>query len=267
MSVRRRASAVGRASLHEMMRARESARVSDKPDTLSPTQKIYGRATFSLLLPFLKPGFYHVKRALNSEPKVQVYFLSSGSNHPRDCCKVLLVSGRRSYTRDVSWEHPQEVFAGLPPAALGGDSPSPVPLPTAVLIPREDEGVWYESAPIPSRSPVPAQPSSAPSRAPPVPAQSSSAPSMTSLVPSRASPVASRPSPVPSLAPLMPSPMSSPSTSPPPLQQQQQQTTLSRGVPRELGDYFSGPVDEGEPQQLGQMRGPHAIRKVMGVGR
>ena len=48
-----------------------STRVSDKPDMLSPYQKLYGRAPFPRLLPFLKPGFHHVKRALKSEPKAQ----------------------------------------------------------------------------------------------------------------------------------------------------------------------------------------------------
>ena len=80
-----------------------SARVSDKPDMLSPYKKVYGRAPFPRLLPCLKPGFHHVKTALKSEPKVQAcFFWNSGSHHQRGCCKVLFVSGRRSYTRDVT---------------------------------------------------------------------------------------------------------------------------------------------------------------------
>ena len=102
-----------------------SARVSDKPGMLSPCQKLYGRAPFPRLLPFLKPGFHLVKRALKSEPKTQVcFFLNSGSNRSRDSCKVLLVSGRRSYTRDVTLEHPREAFAGLLPATWGKDTPA-----------------------------------------------------------------------------------------------------------------------------------------------
>ena len=46
-----------------------SARVSDKPDRLSPFHKLYGGAPLLRLLPFIKPDFYHVKRALKSEPK------------------------------------------------------------------------------------------------------------------------------------------------------------------------------------------------------
>ena len=90
-----------------------SARVSDKPDMLSSFEKMYGKAPFQALLPFLKPGRYHVKWALKSEPKAQTsLFLISGSNHPRDYCKVLLVSGRRTYSHEVTCEHPQEAFAG-----------------------------------------------------------------------------------------------------------------------------------------------------------
>ena len=112
------------ACVHASDASNVSARVSDRPGMLSPYQKLYGRAPLPRLLPFLKPGFHHVKRTLKSEPKAQVcFFLNSGSNHPRDCCKVLLVSGRRSYTRDVTWEHPQEAFAGLMPAAWGARTP------------------------------------------------------------------------------------------------------------------------------------------------
>ena len=46
-----------------------SARVSDKPGMLLPYLKLDGRAPFPRLLPFPKPGFHHVKRALKSEPK------------------------------------------------------------------------------------------------------------------------------------------------------------------------------------------------------
>ena len=134
------------------------ARVSDKPGMLSPYQKLYGRAPFPRLLPFLKPDFHHVKRALKSEPKAQVcFFFNSGSNHPRDCCKVLLVSGRRSYTRNATWEHPREAFAGLLPAAWGKDTPSPGPSLSEAQMPPEDGEVWHEPAPMPSRtSPGPA---------------------------------------------------------------------------------------------------------------
>ena len=92
-SVRRRAFAADRplwaeVCVHANDAINVSARVSDKPDMFSPYQKLYGRAPFPRLLPFLKPGFHHVKRALKSERKAQAcFFLNSGSNHPRDCCK------------------------------------------------------------------------------------------------------------------------------------------------------------------------------------
>ena len=42
------------------------ARVGDKPDKLSPYQTFHGRPPFPWLLPFLKPGFHHVRRTLKS---------------------------------------------------------------------------------------------------------------------------------------------------------------------------------------------------------
>ena len=106
-----------------------TARVRDKPDKLSPYQEFHGKASFPRLLPFLKPGFYHVKWTPKSEAKVQAcFFLIGGSYHPSDCCKILLTSGRRSYTKDVTWKHPRKAFVGLLPAVWGGRTP-PQPLP------------------------------------------------------------------------------------------------------------------------------------------
>ena len=173
-----------------------SARVSDKRHILSPYQKLYGRAPFPRLLPFLKPGFHHVERALTSEPKAQVcFFLNGGSNHPRDCCKVLLVSSRRSYTRDVTWEHPREAFAWLLPADIWGkDTPSPGPSLSEAQMPPEDGEAWHESAPVPSStSPGPAKPSPFTSRTSPEPSQVAS---QRSPVPSQPSPESAQPSPV-----------------------------------------------------------------------
>ena len=94
-----------------------TARVKDKPDMLSPYRDFYGRAPFVRLLQFLKPGFRHVSRTETSKPKAQpCFYLSSGSNHAQDCCKVLLPNGYTSYTRDVAWEHPRKPFVGLLPA-------------------------------------------------------------------------------------------------------------------------------------------------------
>ena len=56
--------------VHESDAINVSVRVSDKPDTLSPFRKLYGRAPSPRLLPFPKPGFHHLKRALESEMKV-----------------------------------------------------------------------------------------------------------------------------------------------------------------------------------------------------
>ena len=167
-----------------------SARVSNKPDMLSPYQKLYGRAPFPRLLPFLKPGFHYVKRVLKSDPRAQACFLfNSGSNHSRDCCKVLLVSGHRSYTRDVTCERPREAFVWLLPAAWGRDTPSPGPGLSEAQMPPEDGEVRYEPGPVPSRaSPGPAHQSPVTSMTSTEPSRSSSVTVSASLVPSRASP-------------------------------------------------------------------------------
>ena len=101
-----------------------TARVRDKPDMHSPYRKFHGRAPFARLLPFLKPGFHHVKRTLKSEPKAEAcFYLNGGNNHAQDSCKILLISGRTSYSRDVTWEYPRKPFIGLVPAEE--ESPSP----------------------------------------------------------------------------------------------------------------------------------------------
>ena len=72
-----------------------TAMVGDKPDKLSPCQKFHGKAPFPRLIPFLKPGFHQVERALKPEAKTQAcFYLSGGSHHLSDCCKVLLPSGQ-----------------------------------------------------------------------------------------------------------------------------------------------------------------------------
>ena len=117
-------------------------KVSETPDMQSPFQKLYRRAPFSCLLPFLELGLHNVKRTLESELKAQAcFFLGSGSSHPRNCCKALLMSGRKSYTRDVICEHPGEASFGIVSPKWGGDPPSPPPLLSEALKLPEDERV------------------------------------------------------------------------------------------------------------------------------
>ena len=267
-----------------------SARVSDRPGMLSPYQKLYGKAPFPRLLPFLKPGFYHATRTLKSESKAQVcFFLNIGSNHPRDCCKVLLVSGRRSYTRDVTWEHPREAFAGLLPAAWAKDTPSSGPSLQEAQMPPEDGEVWHELAPVPSRtspglakpSPVTSQPSPAPSPVPsrpsPVPSRASPVPSQPSPVPSRASQELVQPSPVrtsrASAGATQPSPVVPSRASPRPAQPSLVMSRASPGLAQPpqsqslpLSHQFSGAGDGGEPQKLGRTRAQTA-RNQAGIDR
>ena len=58
-----------------------TARVRDKPEMHSSYYKSYGREQFSRLLPFLKPGFHHVKWTLQTETKRKACFHYSGGNN------------------------------------------------------------------------------------------------------------------------------------------------------------------------------------------
>ena len=55
-----------------------TARVRDKPDMHSPNRTFHGRLPFARLLPFLKPGFHHVRRTRKSEPKAEACFYLNG---------------------------------------------------------------------------------------------------------------------------------------------------------------------------------------------
>ena len=46
-----------------------TARVKETPDVHSPYRTFFGSALAARLFPFLKPGFHHVKKTLNSDPK------------------------------------------------------------------------------------------------------------------------------------------------------------------------------------------------------
>ena len=183
-----------------------TARVGDKPDMFSPYRKFHGRAPFARLLPFLKPGFHHVRRTLKSEPKAEAcFYLNGGNHHSADCCKILLVSGRKSYSRDVTWEHPRKPFEGLLPPEEGSSPPSSPP-PSPPMLPPQPP----QSPPLP------------PPRLPPPPSLS--------------------PSPPPSSSPPLPPPWSPLPPLPP---QQSLQPQLSRRAARELGSYNPGPEDNG----------------------
>ena len=137
-----------------------TARVGDKPDMFSPYRKFHGRAPFARLLPFLKPGFHHVRKTLKSEPKAEAcFYLNGGNHHSADCCKILLVSGRRSYSRDVTWEHPRKPFIGLLPLEEGSSpppSPSPSPPPSSSP-PLPPPSSLLPPSPPPSSPPLPPQ--------------------------------------------------------------------------------------------------------------
>ena len=226
-----------------------TARVRDKPDMYSPYRKFYGRPPFARLLPFLKPGFHHVRRAHKSEPKAEAcFYLNGGNNHSADCCKILLMSGRTSYSRDVTWEHPRKPFVGvLPPEDKSSPPPSSPPLSPGTPEPLGDPRVWSEPPPpsslLPPKPPLP--PPLPPLPPPPPPSPSPSQP------PSSSPPLPPPPSPPP------PSPLPPPPPSSPPLPPQQPlQPQLSRRAARELGSYNPGPEDNGV--QRGRTRGETA---------
>ena len=182
---------------------------------LSPEGLRWGRPPFALLLPFPKPGFHHVRRILKCEPKAEAcFYLNGGNNHSADCCKILLMSERTSYSRDVTWEHPKKPFVGVLPPEDKGSPPPPSPPPyPGTPEPLGDPRVW--SGPPPPSSMLPPQPPSPPSLPPPQ-------------------------SPSPSQPPSSSSPLPPPSSSPLP-PQQPLQPQLSRRAARELGSYNPGP--------------------------
>ena len=228
-----------------------TARVRDKPDMLSPYRTFNGRPPFARLLPFLKPGFHHVRRTLKSEPQAEAcVYLNSGNNHSSDCCKILLISGCTSYSRDVTWEHPRKSFVGvLPPEER---SPPPPPSP-GTPEPLGDARAWFE--PPPPFSLLPPQPPSPPPLPPPPPPPPPS-PS-PSQPPSSSPPLPPPPSPLPPSplppSPLPPPPLPPPPSSPPLPPQQPLQPQLSRRAARELGSYNPDPEDDGV--QRGRTRG------------
>ena len=159
------------------------------------------------------------------------------------------------------------------------NTPSPRSRFAESQIPPEDMEVWYEPAPVPSRtSPGPKQPSPVTSTTSPEP---SPVTSRASLVPSRASMESAQPSPVwtsrTSPGPAQPSLVLS-RASPGPVQptqsqssllshqEQHQHLTLSHQLPRGLMDDFAAVGDGGEPQKLGRTRAQTA-RNQPGIDR
>ena len=186
---------------------------------------------------------------------------------PPEGLLLLLVFGRQSYTRDVTWKHPREAVAGLLLAAWGMNTPSPRSTLSEAQMPPEDTEVWYEPAPVPSRtSPGPEKPSPVTSRTSPEP---SPVTPRASPVISRASPESAQPSPVwksraspgPAQQSLVLS-RASPGPAQPTQsqssllshQEQHQHPALSHQLPRGLMDDFAGVGDGGEPQKLGRTR-------------
>ena len=231
-----------------------TARVRDKPDMHSPYRRFYGRSPFARLLPFLKPGYHHVRRALKTGPKAEpCFYLNSGNHHSADCCKILLLSGQKSYSRDVTWEHPRKTFVGLLPSEEEC-SPPPPPSPSpGTPEPLGGPGVGSDQ---PSPSPLlpPQPPSSPPPPQPPLPPSPSPSPSL---------PPSSSPPPPPPSSPPPPSPPSPPPPSSPPLPPQQSpQPQLSQRAARELGSYNPGPED-GDVQR-GRTRGETVRHQELG---
>ena len=221
-----------------------TARVTDKPGMHSPYRKFHGRPPFARLLPFLKPGFHHVRRTLKSEPKAEAcFYLNGGNNHSANCCKILLLSGRTSYSRDVTWEHPRKSFVGVLPPEEKSFPPPPSPPPSpGTPEPLGDARTWFKPPP-PSSLLLPQPPSPLPPPPPPPPPSPS-----PSQPPPSSPPLPPRPSPPP------PSPLPPPPPSSPPLPPQQPlQPQLSRRAAWELGSYNPGPEDDGV--QRGRTRG------------
>ena len=145
------------------------------------------------------------------------------------------MSGRTSYSRDVTWEHPRKSFVGVLPTEEKSSPPPPSPPPSpGTPEPLGDARAWFEPPP-PSSLMLPQPPSQPPLPPPPPPPPPSSAP----LPPSPSPPPPPLPPPTPSSPPLPP--------------QQPLQSQLSRRPARELGSYNPSPEDDGV--QRGRTRG------------
>ena len=75
------------------------------PHFTLPFGTYFGKVPPANTLAFMLPGFRRVHCSHKSEPKAERYFyLNRGWNHPRDCVKVVTLSGHSSETLDVTWE-------------------------------------------------------------------------------------------------------------------------------------------------------------------
>ena len=75
------------------------------PHSKLPYEIYFGKLPPANTLAFMQPDFRLVHRSHRSEPKTDVCIhLNTGWNHPRDCVKVVTLSGQSSNTRNVTWE-------------------------------------------------------------------------------------------------------------------------------------------------------------------
>ena len=58
-----------------------------------------------MLLPFLKPGYYKLKKEIKSQGKAQeCFYLGPAPSHPRDAVRVLTKHRTLIITRHVTWQ-------------------------------------------------------------------------------------------------------------------------------------------------------------------
>ena len=75
------------------------------PHSKLPYEMYLGKLPPTNTIAFMQPGYRRVHRSHESEPKGHVcLYLNRGRNHPRDCVKVVTLSGQSSNTRNVTWE-------------------------------------------------------------------------------------------------------------------------------------------------------------------
>ena len=75
------------------------------PHSKLPYEMYFGKLPPTNTIAFMQPGYRRVHRSHESEPKGHVcLYLNRGRNHPRDCVKVVTLSGQSSNTRNVTWE-------------------------------------------------------------------------------------------------------------------------------------------------------------------
>eukprot|EP00752_Nemacystus_decipiens_P015776 g14086.t1 len=115
-----------------------------KDDKRSPELKIYGKRVTSLVLPFMCPGFRHDPQRDNklASEGERCFYLGPGDDHSSGTCKIMLATGKATYSAHVTSGFYRRPFT-VGDAAWGQQEvPSSRPWGTPALV---DSGVVVDN--------------------------------------------------------------------------------------------------------------------------